>query len=440
MPTNLITQSLNKVRDLHPKAIDLGLTRIARLLSILGNPQDHLKGVVHIAGTNGKGSTTAFLSDVLRSEGRTVNAYTSPHLTHFAERITLSCEPWHYGKLTTPNAISKATHILSDAMEDLLRINDDQPITEFEFITALALNLFKTYQADYTLLEVGLGGEYDATNVVQSPAATAITSIGLDHTDMLGNSIEDIAKAKAGIIKPHIPLFIPPNLPERAEEVIRRIAAARHAPVIVAPPVDKSTPLGLAGPHQYYNAGIAVAMAQHLLYNQHVNIRALEHTQWKGRLQMIPISNQSHPLKMTPLLLDGAHNVDGIIALSQSIQQTYPNQKMCVFAHIKIRKDYPLMLQYLATITKVLYIPTFDIDGGDGITPEMAHTIMKDASIPVKELTSIEDMQHIMHQEEGPFLATGSLFWVGKCLELSEPFTSESDSFNQQQKTLKIAN
>lgn len=421
---------LQSVKKLHPKSIDLGLSRVTRLLHDLGNPQNKIPNVIHIAGTNGKGSTIAFLADLLRSTGHSVNIYTSPHLQYFAERITLSCKPWKNGQLLTSDDLSYANQIIKNAFDYIFNINNNQPITEFEFITAAAFYIFQQHPADYTILEVGLGGMYDATNVIHTPCATAITSIGFDHTDILDHSIENIATAKAGIIKPSAPIFIPSNLNPLALTVIQETALHHQAPVFITNPLQKNSSLGLIGDHQYCNAGIAVAILKYLLHNQHIDTNILKSTKWKGRLQMVNVT-YNDPAKMIPLLLDGAHNVDGIISLVNSIKQTHPHQKMTVFAHIKIRKDYQLMLQYLAPITKKLFVTTFEIDGGESISQDMACDVLKGTDISVQGFNSPQEMQSIMMKEEGPFLATGSLFWVGICLDLAEPLTSESEKNEQ---------
>src|SRR5205823_4682971 len=208
---------LERLGRLHPKLIDLSLGRIERLLAALGNPQDGLPPVVHVAGTKGKGSTVATLRACLEAAGCRVHAYTSPHLVRFHERIRLA------GELIDEDA-------LLTLLEECEEANRGAPITFFEITTAAAFLAFARIPADVVLLETGLGGRLDATNVLPRPAATAITPISLDHQAFLGDTIAAIAGEKAGILKPGVPAIIGPQ-PEEAETVIEARAAAIGAPV-----------------------------------------------------------------------------------------------------------------------------------------------------------------------------------------------------------------
>ena len=217
MPTS--DQLLAELKLLHPKLIDLSLGRIERLLAKLGDPHLALPPVVHIAGTNGKGSVTAYLKAILEAAGYGVHAYTSPHLVRFNERIVLA------------ERGGKARPIGEDALVDVLSrtqaVNDGDDITQFEITTAAAFLSFAETPADIVLLEVGLGGRLDATNVV-SPKATVITHIELEHTRLLGNTVEAIAREKAGIVKPGVPVVV--GAQGAAADVIEAIARERGAP------------------------------------------------------------------------------------------------------------------------------------------------------------------------------------------------------------------
>ena len=194
---------LSRLLDLHTKPIDLSLDRIERLLDALGRPHEHLPKVIHVAGTNGKGSTIAFLRAMLEASGQRVHVYTSPHLLRFNERIRLGAAA---GAAGGGQLVDDAR--LTAALERCARVNADRPVTFFEITTAAALLLFAETPADWLLLETGLGGRYDATNVVAHPAATIITSISRDHTEFLGDSIDQIAFEKAGIFKRGAPAII----------------------------------------------------------------------------------------------------------------------------------------------------------------------------------------------------------------------------------------
>ena len=209
---------LARMMALHPKVIDLTLDRLLRLLPLLGNPQDALPPIVHIAGTNGKGSTQAMLRAGMEAAGKRVHAYTSPHLARFHERIRVAGE-----------IISEAD--LTAALDECERANGATNITFFEITTAAAFVMFARTPADYTLLEVGLGGRYDATNVFARPALTIITPVSIDHQQYLGNTLAEIAWSKAGIIKRGVPCVVGPQQ-EAAMAVIEAEAAKLGAPLI----------------------------------------------------------------------------------------------------------------------------------------------------------------------------------------------------------------
>src|SRR5579884_169620 len=285
---------LARLMRLHPKRIDLSLGRIERLLAALGNPQDRLPPVVHVAGTNGKGSVVAALRACLEADGRRVHAYTSPHLVRFHERIRLA------GTLIAEEA-------LVALLEECERANGETPITFFEITTAAALLAFARTPADVVLLEVGLGGRLDATNVVRRPAATAITPISLDHQAFLGDTIAAIAGEKAGILKRGAPAIVAPQPPEAACVIAERAAAVgaplyrwerewrawpanggmryegRHWRLDLPPP-------SLFGPHQIVNAGTAIACLEHLTalpVSAAAIANGLRHIEWPARLQRL---------------------------------------------------------------------------------------------------------------------------------------------------------
>ena len=208
---------------LHPKLIDLSLGRIEQLLERLGRPQDRLAPVIHIAGTNGKGSTAAFLRAILEAQGHGVHVYTSPHLVRFNERIRLAASG--RGKL-----VDDATLIA--AIAHVQQVNGGDPITYFEVTSAVAFHLFAENQADYTILEVGLGGRYDATNVIATPLASVITPVSYDHAEFLGTDLADIAAEKAGILKRGVPGIIG-SQNEHALAMIGVEADAAGAPLMI---------------------------------------------------------------------------------------------------------------------------------------------------------------------------------------------------------------
>ncbi len=254
---------LARLTALHPKVIDLSLGRIERLLHALGDPHLKLPPVIHVAGTNGKGSTVAFMKAMLEAAGKSAHVYTSPHLVKFHERIVVRGKP-------------VAEEELALLLAECEIANHGDPITFFEITTAAALLAFSRTKADYTLLEVGLGGRLDATNVVPKPLATVIAPIGIDHQEFLGTTIAEIAAEKAGILKPGVPAIVARQVPE-ADAVIEHTAARLRAPLTRAGEdfdaheehgrliyqdtnglLDLPVPR-LKGRHQYANAALAIA-------------------------------------------------------------------------------------------------------------------------------------------------------------------------------------
>ncbi|WP_370302967.1 folylpolyglutamate synthase/dihydrofolate synthase family protein, partial [Pseudooceanicola sp.] len=280
---------LERMMALHPKIIDLTLDRVWRLLEALGNPQDRLPPIIHLAGTNGKGSTQAMIRAGIEGAGLTAHAYTSPHLARFHERIRLA------GAL-----ISEPE--LAAVLDECYAANGGAPITYFEITTCAALLAFSRVPADYTLLEVGLGGRLDATNVPAAPRLTVITPISLDHEQYLGDTLAKIAFEKAGILKRGVTCIVGPQ-PEPALEAIEAQAARVGAPLLVHgqhwhvqseagrlvyrdETGLRDLPLpNLPGPHQVENAGAAVAALRHLGLGDAAFEAAVTKADWPARMQ-----------------------------------------------------------------------------------------------------------------------------------------------------------
>lgn len=312
---------------LHPKLIDLSLGRILRLLDRMGNPQQRLAPVIHVAGTNGKGSTVAFMRAMLEAAGYRVHVYTSPHLQKFHERIRIA-----------GNLISEAELCLR--LLECERINAGDPITFFEITTVAALNAFASAPADVVLLEVGLGGRLDTTNVIAHAAVTAITPVDFDHQELLGDTLAKIAFEKAGILKPGTPAIIGPQKPE-AEQVIRVEAERLGAPLLMHGQdwmceaengrmvyrhnyglLDLPLPT-LAGRHQLINAAAAITCL-YALPGFHIDAQAiaagLKNVEWPARLQRIgsgPLCGQLP--EGAELWLDGGHNPGCAMVLASAL-------------------------------------------------------------------------------------------------------------------------
>lgn len=331
---------------LHPKSIDLTLDRVQRLLPALKNPQVRLPPVIHIAGTNGKGSTLAMVRAGLEGCGKRVHAYTSPHLVRFHERIRLA------GTL-----ISEPQ--LAAVLAECEAHNGDAPITHFEITTCAAFLAFARAAADFTLLEVGLGGRLDATNVVPAPRLTVITPIALDHQSFLGESLAQIAAEKAGILKRGVPCVVAPQ-PQEAEAVIQARARALGVPLFTygqhwqvhrrqnrllfkddRGALDLPLP-ALVGPHQVGNAGTAIAVLRQLGLPDRAYGQAMTDVRWPARLQRLTQGPLSAAAPQAELWLDGGHNPAAGAALAQAVAQLpkRPLHLICGMLNTKSLTDY----------------------------------------------------------------------------------------------------
>ena len=318
---------LKRLTTLYPRFMDLDLARERRLLERLGNPQDRLPPVIHVAGTNAKGSTIAYLRAMLEAAGKRVHVYTSPHLVRFNERIRLA------GKLVS-------TRRINNALEAVERINGGTPITQFEITTSAALMLFAEVPADYLLLEVGLGGDFDSTNVVDHPLGTIITPVDFDHQKWLGYTVAEIASHKAGILKCGAPAVIGRQRDEGLAAIERAAARLKITPFVQGRDYDGYAqdgrliyqdeaglldlpPPALVGHHQYDNAALAVAAIRH--FNLPVSeariAEGLRMVMWPARIQPLKGRLRERLPASSELWLDGAHNAHGAAALARSLQE-----------------------------------------------------------------------------------------------------------------------
>ena len=346
---------LERFQALHPKTIDFSLERIFRLLDKLGNPQQRLPPVVHVAGTNGKGSTLAFIRAILESMGWRVHMYTSPHLIHFRERIRVA------GRLLDD-------HNLIEYLEYCEKINDGDSITFFEITTAAAFHIFSHVPADAVLLETGLGGRLDATNVIDRPAVTAITRLSLDHAHYLGPTVPDIAFEKAGILRPETPVVLAPHPDPCVIKVLFERTAALAAPIIpwsTEPTQDgfryescqrrlTLPPPRLYGVHQRVNAGVAIACSETLtsVSDDAIYHGVAERVSWPGRLESL-----TDHWPWTPrheLWLDGGHNDSAAEALAEQLalwSYERPLETYLIFG-MSAKKDPASFLSPLSPLLK----------------------------------------------------------------------------------------
>lgn len=354
---------LARLMSLHPKVIDLTLDRVWRLLDTLDHPERALPPVIHIAGTNGKGSTQAMIRAGLQASGARVHAYTSPHLARFHERIRLA------GQLIGEPE-------LMALLEECEAANGGAPITYFEITTVAALLAFARTPADFTLLEVGLGGRLDATNVVDPPALTIITPVSADHQQFLGETVSEIAGEKAGIIKRGVPCIVGPQ-PDDALEVIEARAARLGAPLLAYGQhwhvteehgrmvyqdetglLDLPLP-NLIGRHQIENAGMAMAALRALGQDSDACEAAVTRAEWPARLQRLRRGPLVQTAGSAELWLDGGHNPAAGQALAEALGRlpSRPLHLICGMMNTKDVAGYLLPLGRIADSLTAVSIP-----------------------------------------------------------------------------------
>ncbi len=327
--------------SLQPLSMRFGLERMVRALEALGHPERRLR-ILHVAGTNGKGSTCAMAAEALRAAGHRVGLYTSPHLVRFNERIQVD------GREIADADLAHQIDVIRQACPWHEAGPEVERLTYFEFATLVALLHFAQQSATATVLEVGLGGRFDATNAVV-PSVTAVTHIGLDHVQLLGDTVADIAREKAGIFKSGVPALVAAEQAPEALAVLRIEAARRGAPFSVAP-AAYAGPIALRGPHQSGNAALAAA-ALALLDRAGVPVppeaiaAGIGRTRWPGRLEEI-----------AGVLLDGAHNPDGAVALGRSLAALYPGRPVEMVLGVLADKDHTGILRALAPSVRALHL------------------------------------------------------------------------------------
>ncbi len=330
------------LQALQPLAMRFGLERMERALAALGHPERRYP-VLHVAGTNGKGSACAMAAAALRHAGHRVGLYTSPHLVRFNERIAVD------GVAIDDTRLAARVEEVRRACPWHERGREDERLTYFEFATLLALVEFAARGVTAAVVEVGLGGRWDATNAIAAPAATAVARIGLDHTQLLGDTVEVIAVEKAGIFKAGVPAVVHGDQPGGALEVLRSEAARRGAPFTVAP-ASWDGPVGLRGPHQRGNAALAAA-ALRALAGRGVPVqegdiaRGIADAVWPGRLE-----------EVGGVLLDGAHNPQGAAALADALRALHPGRPVELVFGVLSDKDHAGLLAALRPAVRRMHV------------------------------------------------------------------------------------
>jgi dihydrofolate synthase/folylpolyglutamate synthase len=422
---------LARLLALHPKRIDLSLERVERLLSALGSPHRHLPPVIHVAGTNGKGSTIAFMRAILEAAGQRVHVYTSPNLVRLNERFRIGR---HGGGTFVDDGE------LSDTLAECEAKNGDSPITVFEIETAAAFLLFARNTADITLLEVGLGGRLDATNVVEKPLASVITRLAMDHREFLGDTIEQIAGEKAGILKAGVPAVIAGQM-GAALAVIERQAARLRVPLAIAGEdwtateergrlvyqdddglLDLPAPK-LYGRHQFENAGAAIAAlrAAGLKLPAPAFEAGMIRVDWPARMQRLSHGRLPTLLPAeSELWLDGGHNPDGgraVAAALADLEERVSRPLVLIVGMLSTKDGEGFLKNFAGLARRVIAVPIHQ----DKALPAAALAeIAEGVGIPAITRDDVESALTIagkLDLEPAPrVLVTGSLYLAGEVL------------------------
>jgi len=422
----ILNRLLSDAQSLYPTEIELSLDRMERLLRDLGDPHLSIPPVIHIAGTNGKGSTLAILQSLLEHSGYSVHKMTSPHLIHITERFIIA------GQQSTPQQlINGLTHIL--------HINNGKDITYFELLTALGFYLFAQSKADFTLLETGMGGKYDASNVIPHPICTIITAISKDHCEFLGNDIMQIAEEKAGIIKKDFPCIIGR---QESSLINQKLMHNQSSPFFIcnkewAVKQDNDRIVfqwdqeevfpspNLIGAHQIDNAGNALAAYFLLAQSNYIQPacrasikNALQNIQWHGRMQ--PLNIGSHQ----DIWLDGGHNPAAGQAIAKQAQQWEISEPRPLYLILGMmsRKDITGFIKPIQPYLNGVIV-TSVMDEPDALNQYNLSQKLKDLGIPIIDQTDnpIHYCQNNNLPKNARILITGSLYLAGQILSQIKP-------------------
>jgi dihydrofolate synthase/folylpolyglutamate synthase len=426
------SEAIQFLYDLRLFGAKFGLENTFKLAALAGNPQNQIR-FIHVAGTNGKGSTCAMLESIYRAAGLHVGLFTSPHLVSFRERIQVNRRliPEH-----------EVVRLVEELQPLLKQFSSDHHPTFFEVVTVMALKFFAEQKCDLVIWETGLGGRLDATNIV-TPLASVITNIAFDHQQWLGDTLGKIAAEKAGIIKPGVPVITAADEPE-ALAVIEKTAREKNAPLIKVGQASSLSPseeakksetgkmpvLPLPGDHQKLNAALALATVE-VLQNQipvsGAAVRAgLKTVQWPGRLQMIQTRSGQK------ILLDGAHNVAGAKVLLSALEKNFPAARQTLVLGVLQDKDWPQICRTLAPLAARIFTVPVASERAAGAR-ELAAACR--AANPAAEIAACDSLCMALDQAANDrfVVVTGSLYLVGEALELLglSPATGDERALNE---------
>ncbi|ODT07554.1 MAG: bifunctional folylpolyglutamate synthase/dihydrofolate synthase [Mesorhizobium sp. SCN 65-20] len=426
---------IERLLALHPKGFDLSLDRITRLLDRLGNPQDHIPPVIHIAGTNGKGSCAAFSRALLEAQGRLVHVHTSPHLVNWHERYRLAAPGG--GKLV-------ADDVLADAVRRVGEANRGEKITVFEILTAVTFVLFSEHPADACIIEVGLGGRFDATNVIRKPACSVIMPVSMDHEAYLGDKVELIAAEKAGIVKRGCPVVVGAQESETAQQVLIETAERLGCPLEVygqdflafeengrmvyqdQTGLMDITPPRLPGRHQFANAAAAIAAVKSAGFpvDERVADKAMASVTWPGRMQRMPQGALTDLApKGSEVWIDGGHNPGAgtVIAEALTEQEEKVQRPLFLISGMINTKDQTGYFKPFHGMARHVYtVPVTMSDAG--VPNEELAVRASEAGLSAEPVSSVANALMLLRDtwnEDEPaprILIGGSLYLVGEVL------------------------
>lgn len=418
-------EALKYIHESHKFGIRLGLDNIKKLLELLDNPQDKLK-IIHVAGTNGKGSTCSFISTILKESGYKVGLYTSPFLETFTERIRVN------GENIPKDEVGNIVSLIKEKIEIMVNEGYSCP-TEFEIVTAMAFYYFNNENVDFVALEVGLGGRYDATNVIEKPIVSVITSISLDHIGVLGDTLSKIAFEKGGIIKENCSTIVYPQK-EEAGQVIKNICKENKSKYIECNFNDinikesninlqrydciinkkeyEDLEIRLIGEHQVNNSVLALNVIDYINDNLDLNIsqesmrKGLIETEWPGRIEKI----KENPM----FIIDGAHNEEGAESLAKSIDRYFEDKNKVLIIGMLEDKDITSVLDIL--IPKFNKVITTTPDNPRAIDANKLKEKINKYNIEVICKPKIKDAVDYVFQttkKDDVIISAGSLYMIG---------------------------